>query len=81
MVWPLKGGRPSWASLVVYHGSDHEFDEFIPSPKGLWFSIYLTTDQDDAEQYTETDSIESFYVVTARPYYTKADYGAGEQKI
>ena len=62
---------------TLYHGTDVEFDVFQPSPSGLFCSgIYLTTGELDAQQYG--DVLMKVGVDMKRPFYTVADYDAGE---
>lgn len=63
--------------LVLYHGTDASISTFSPSEQGLFGrGIYLTTDAQDAEQYGPAIPL---YAKLERPFYTKADYGAGEE--
>lgn len=68
------------ADLPLYHGTDYQFSEFTPSERGLFgMGIYLTTCIEDAELYTSTGQVLEIEGHALRPYYTVADYDAGEE--
>ncbi len=63
----------------LYHGSDHEFSVFEASARGLFGpGIYLTSCCDDASQYTAEGRVLEVGAFAASPFYTNADYDAGE---
>lgn len=67
-------------SVEVFHGTRAVFDEFMPSESGLFGpGIYLTSSQADAEQYAGDDvPVLRVQLKLMRPFYTRADYDAGE---
>lgn len=68
-------GRP----LVLYHGTDRDFAKFKSSTRGLFGEgIYLSTDRVDASQYQTQGEPKAVYASLQRPFYTVADYEAGE---
>lgn len=65
---------------IFFHGTRTEFDEFRPSPSGLFGAgIYLTSSFEDAREYCDHDAqIMRVVVRMERPFHARADYGPGE---
>lgn len=49
--------------LIVYHGTDYEFETFNPSPTGIWF----ISDKDEAREYGKY--IGAYQLNIVNPYY------------
>lgn len=74
-----KATRPDGSPLILFHGTNSEFEQFEPSDHGLFGKgIYLTTSYIDALQYTDDEPLE-LHAAISNPFVTKADYDLGER--
>lgn len=74
-----KATRPDGSPLILFHGTNAEFEQFEPSDHGLFGKgIYLTSAYSDALQYTEKVPLE-LHAAISNPFVTKADYDLGER--
>lgn len=74
-----KATRPDGSPLILFHGTNAEFENFEPSDHGLFGKgIYLTSAYSDALQYTEKVPLE-LHAAISNPFVTKADYDLGER--
>lgn len=74
-----KATRPDGSPLILFHGTDTNFEQFEPSDHGLFGKgIYLTTAYSDALQYTEREPLQ-LHAAIVNPFVTNADYDLGEQ--
>lgn len=74
-----KATRPDGSPLILFHGTNLEFEQFEPSEHGLFGrGIYLTSSYIDALQYTDDEPLE-LYAAIVSPFVTKADYDLGER--
>ena len=65
------------APMVLYHGTENQIEAFASSERGFFGSgIYLTASKSDAEMYGQAMEL---YANVQRPFYTRADYDAGEE--
>jgi len=63
--------------MVLYHGTESQFEAFQPSQRGSFGSgIYFGSDSRDASGYGS--HIIAAYIRMVRPYYTVADYDVGD---